>query len=64
VIGAIVSAVPRPPRIIGVAASGFERARRGHRADLWRPVKVERDFALFTRGFDRPKRAARWDTKP
>jgi predicted permease len=54
VIGAIVNATPRPLRIIGVAASGFEGARRGDRADLWVPVKVVRDLAPSARQIDRP----------
>jgi predicted permease len=37
VIGAVIPAKPVPIRVIGVAAPGFEGARRGEKADMWIP---------------------------
>jgi predicted permease len=45
VVGSVVSALPRPLRIIGIAPAGFEGARLGERAALWVPAQVVRDLA-------------------
>ena len=37
-IGAVIAAKPVPIRVIGVAPSGFEGARRGEKADMWIPT--------------------------
>jgi hypothetical protein len=40
IIGAVAAAKPFSLRIIGVAPSGFEGARRGERGDLWVPSNL------------------------
>jgi putative ABC transport system permease protein len=41
-IGALLPSKPLPIRIVGVAPSGFNGARRGEQVDVWIPVSVGR----------------------
>jgi putative ABC transport system permease protein len=40
IIGTVVPATPVSVRVIGIAAPGFEGARRGDRGDVWIPANV------------------------
>lgn len=46
IIGAVVAARPFPIRIIGVAPSRFEGARRGEHADIWVPSNLTPRLAV------------------
>lgn len=54
VLDSVVAATPRPLRIVGIAAPGFEGARRGERAQLWVPIRVVRELAPAYRLMEQP----------
>jgi predicted permease len=45
IIGALAAATPFPVRIVGVAPSGFEGARRGERTEAWVPAALAARFS-------------------